>query len=334
MSEENYDAAEAEAARIDEAIQMIEAEKTAENVDEANADETPDPEPDDETTDEKPDPKPDDQADEDESAEDESDGKDEEKKTAKELVEKLEKSWAMVDKREADLRQREQELKTQNQEVKEVNEFIKQFKANPYDYLEKMGITYEDWTAKILGSKEDNASSQVERTKKELLERIEANEKKQSSFEEQAKADANKVALNAYYEQIEEAAQAEEFELVRTQNATAEALQYAELWYAEHGEILEPAKAVKAIEDYLREELKNTMQTTYAKKLLNPDGSEKDKKKPPVNDKDKKKTPAGKSTETLTNKLGTSVSQRKNAEEHVTEEERIEAALKVFNSIE
>lgn len=338
MSEENYDVAEAEAARIDEAIQMIEAEHTADQsgdddqTPDPNA--TPDPKPDDETSDETPDPKPDDEVDTgDESTEEESEGEDEEKETAKELVAKLEKSWSMVDKREADLRQREQELKTQSQEVKEVSEFIKQFKANPYDYLEKMGITYEGWTDKILGSKDGASQSQVERTQKELLARIEANEKKQMSLEEQAKADANQAALNAYYEQIEEAAQGEAFELVRAQSATKEALQYAELWFAEHGEVLEPVKAVEAIENYLREELKATMQTAYAKKLLDPDASKKDKKKPSADDKTKKK-PAGKSTETLTNQLGTSVSQKKNVAEHMTEEERIDAALKVFNSIE
>lgn len=341
MSEVDYDAAEAEAAAIDEAIRMVEAENTENSTsdesdtpaDESSADEeesdtSNDEEPDDSASTE-------DETSEEESTDDEPDDSAEKvvsSKETKELVEKLEKSWAMIDKREADLRGREQDMKTQLQEIQKVSEFIKEVKEDPYSNLDKLGITYEGWTERILSDKDNPDTVRTEREKKELLARIEASEKKQQSFEEQAKADANQAALNAYYEQIQEAAQDEKFELVRAQNATKEALQYAELWFDEHQEVLEPAKAVEAIENYLKEELKSTMETKYAKELLNPK-KKSDKKKTDA-EKDKKKTGTNKSTKTLTGQLDTSVSQKKNAPEHITEEERIKEALRVFDSIE
>ena len=163
MSEEKeYNAAEAEAAAVLEAIKLVEAE--AVNTDDP---ETPAEEPVEEPVVEEPDgdtpavetppveepvAKPDDSAEETITS-----------KENKELVEKLEKSWAMIDKREADLRSREQEMKSQVQEIKKVSEFIEQFKANPYENLDKLGVTYEGWTQKIIESPNPE-QAQTERT--------------------------------------------------------------------------------------------------------------------------------------------------------------------------
>ena len=235
---------------------------------------------------------------------------------------KLSKSWSLLTRREKQVREQEKALKAEVESLQAVKDeyaklqsFVDGIKKDPYSHIEELGISYEDWTQRILGGDTPNPStankSEIEALKAEIEALKEAQTKTPEEVEKRlAEQREQAQALQDYRGSIADATKNYKF-LSALEDGAEEVMQYAELYFEKTKEILDPADACQAIEEELARQYQ----------LLSKVGASENK---PAS----KPEPESKQAKTLTNDLAVN----QPSEEEDTDEARFKAALKAMEA--
>lgn len=208
-----------------------------------------------------------------EDEEQEGSGEDEdEEEEEPEKDEQLDKSWANLIQKEKEHRQRRQELKDAKNkvadleqqladvgELTEVRDFISKFKANPYNFLEDLGLTLEGWTAFIENGRQPTADQRLDQMDRKIDASSEEAKKK---AEEAAKAESERrdaaKEFSKWQDEVRGLISSGDYPalakfgtLQDVINLTAEHFKDTSDDKGAGGEVLSPVVAAKAMDEYL-----------------------------------------------------------------------------------
>lgn len=214
----------------------------------------------------------------------------------KEKDPRLEKSWSLIMQREKDLRDREKALKDDSKAAQEAQALLERIKADPYSHAEELGLSYDEWTQKILAGETGKSNREIRELSQKVDKILQSKEEDKATAEDKEKAAQAQKAFEAYAGKVYEAADSEEYPFVKLHGAGDDALEYAYLYHQQNPEkpVPNPAEAVKAIEDVLKAQFEKSLETPYGQEMI---------KKRLEGMQAKQKKPAKKKTETLTNEL-------------------------------
>lgn len=161
--------------------------------------------------------------------------------------------------REAELARKEYDAK-----IKEADELLRLVKENPVAFVERTGLTYDDWARSLVNHKPKSPVDALQEQVSSLTKQIEA-ERQQQAAAQQMKA-AEKVK-NEIVEGIKSSTQ---FELVNALDMHDTVLDALQAHYDKTGEIRDVAEVAREVEEWLESLTTKAAGTNKVKSKLAP----------------------------------------------------------------
>ncbi len=166
--------------------------------------------------------------------------------------------------RERETREAELSRKQYDAKIKEADELLRLVKENPVAFVERTGLTYDDWARSLVNHKPKSPVDALQEQVSSLTKQIEA-ERQQQAIAQQVKA-AEKVK-NEIVEGIKSSSQ---FELVNALDMHDTVLDALQAHYDRTGEIRDVVEVAREVEEWLEALTAKAAGTSKVKSKLAP----------------------------------------------------------------
>lgn len=181
--------------------------------------------------------------------------------------------FAELTKRDKVLREKQKALKEQQSEYERFRGLKETAKTNPKVLLQEYGLTMDDLLASVVGDSDgypdDSVEGKLERLERQIKEEREERQREieeRKNSEKERQRETYDKAIEDHKKQISSviSSDPERFELIAFHEAEDLVWAVTEEHFAQHNEVLEPAKAAEKVEEFL---LERTKKATSLKKI-------------------------------------------------------------------
>ena len=147
--------------------------------------------------------------------------------------------------REARIREAESSLKQQQQQLQEAQRLQSLAKENPLQFLDTVGTSYEDLTARVLQGDRPDPTAGIKREVAQLREELSSRQKREEAERQQAALTEAQQLVHQYV------ASSDQYPLTKAADMHNLVFQRIYDHYNETGQALSEADAAKQVEEYL-----------------------------------------------------------------------------------
>jgi hypothetical protein len=236
---------------------------------------------------------------------------------------RLAKSFAALSRQEKAIRAKETEWKSERAQLQAQAEELKAlrdaFGKDPAAALEKLGLTYEEVTRRVLSGGKPSAEHEAASVRRELDEFKRAQAEQAQSYA-QRRAEA---AQHQFLGEIKTLVDSDDrFELTRANEATQDVYDVVDEHYRRTGEVLSTETAAELVEKYYEQRAEKLLSAKKMKAKLAPPQSE------PTQSHSSAQRVSSEQPKTLSNNLAAASPTRES--KRLTESERLEAAARIL----
>lgn len=201
---------------------------------------------------------------------------------------KVSSRFAALSRKERALVQAQQEIVAQKAEIaaqlKKIQDFETEWKNDPTKAAESRGLTYAEWTNRVLNDGKPTPEQQVLSVREELDRFRKEQEKKEADARDaQAKAakDENESVINEFKASVREFIKKDEdaYELINLHDASELVMATVEQYFAQTKKILGTKEACDLVEAHLEEQVMKSTETKKWKAKASPQPKEEPKSK-------------------------------------------------------
>lgn len=217
--------------------------------------------------------------------------------------------------REARIREAESSLKQQQQQLQEAQRLQSLAKENPLQFLDTVGTSYEDLTARVLQGDRPDPTAGIKREVAQLREELSSRQKREETERQQAALTEAQQLVHQYVDS------SDEFPLTKAADMHNLVFQRIYDHYNETGQALSESEAAKQVEEYLSGVVDKFAELEAVRNRFVP--------------QEQVTAPSNATTTTLTNALSASAPTRVTENRQLTNEEslaRAAAMLKYVNN--
>ena len=147
--------------------------------------------------------------------------------------------------RERSIRESETALKSQAGEIERAKQLLNLAKANPLQFLNHVGTSYEDVTQQVLKGNRPDPTSGLKQELASLRKQFGVQQEREESFRKQAALDEARHLVSSYIDS------SDQFPMVKAAGMQDLVFQRIHDHYNNTGEALSEASAAKEVEEYL-----------------------------------------------------------------------------------
>jgi hypothetical protein len=147
--------------------------------------------------------------------------------------------------RERSIRESETALKSQSGEIERAKQLLNLAKANPLQFLNHVGTSYEDVTQQVLKGNRPDPTSGLKQELASLRKQFGVQQEREESFRKQAALDEARHLVTSYIDS------SDQFPMVKAAGMQDLVFQRIHDHYNNTGEALSEASAAKEVEEYL-----------------------------------------------------------------------------------